>query len=416
MVENPQFSSAPEEFFSIVEELERKLKKEINVKVIGKETKDWLLKYSTNITSINNENQDTKRRSLRNFHFESFDLLNFLDEDYDVIISINLLEYIYFTYNHYEIDRILEAIRRKSLIFITTIPEFESNAFWNNFLPENPLYYISKFTYFYEFATTSFEKWLCHRTLIFASNKYIYINGELSSIELLKNFEKPIESYKKRVYKLNANVAVLQFQNAQSNEYFESNELKQIKDLENIEMQFSIFPRIKFKKRGKYSCIFLRNFIEGVPASMLTKENISNTLLMSYRKFMIEYSQNSIYLNDIRPWNVVFNGNIGSFFDFELTSNFENDADGLPEIVTYICTYAILRSGNDIVWNTRAIVEILTDMVASGQLDGKNNFFHKWVNLNEYDKHIDYSLCNNFHDAIHELSRVIDFVQIRLDT
>ena len=346
--------------------------------------------------------------------FEYIDILE-LENNFDIAIANNFYEYVHYTYNDYQINILYEWIRRKCDIFLGDIVSSEMNAYWNGFLPSNPLINLSKFSFCSDIFQYVCENNLDKKSVIFASNKYTFFDGVIEKLRYAKAYNEPIETYTKRVYHFK-NKILFSFHKRINKNYFKVNEIEKLTWLHNQNIDSKVqIPMVYGVNNALYSTDYLREKIEGreiesgkiFNSNEFTDKNLM-LLISLFDRTIDLFAKNNIYLNDIRPWNFILSEKGLTFIDFELTSDFEQDADGLPQIIAWICTRTILLSRGELVWDTRVIINcLLKQMRNMEEIDSQNLFYSPWRNFDLIRGKADLTNCTDIEGAIQEICETI---------
>lgn len=100
-------------------------------------------------------------------------------------------------------------------------------------------------------------------------------------------------------------------------------------------------PRILRFEPGRCVNTLVREKVPGSPITETDGEARAE-VIAAVIDLAQRYSRAGIFHNDVRPWNVLWDGNQASFIDFAGVADFEDDTEGLPQILALNATLATI--------------------------------------------------------------------------
>lgn len=100
-------------------------------------------------------------------------------------------------------------------------------------------------------------------------------------------------------------------------------------------------PRVLRFEPGRCVNILVREKVPGSPITETDGEARAE-VTAAVIELAQRYSRAGLFHNDVRPWNVLWDGNQASFIDFAGVADFEDDTEGLPQILALNATLAAM--------------------------------------------------------------------------
>jgi hypothetical protein len=101
-----------------------------------------------------------------------------------------------------------------------------------------------------------------------------------------------------------------------------------------------MFPRVKHWSMGRAVVELVRESIPGIPID--TKRHRRFSLIQQFHAACRQYSALGLFHNDLRPWNLLSDGDAVRLIDFADVSTYDSDPTGLSQIGAYIGTILVL--------------------------------------------------------------------------
>ena len=144
----------------------------------------------------------------------------------------------------------------------------------------------------------------------------------------------------------------------------------------------SFFPRLETVRYGR---AIVESVRELLPGRVLHENDYGNQQIIElFHSACLRFSRKSFFHNDLRPWNLLFDGSKIELIDFADTSKRDNDLTGLHQIEGYIGTALVLMGKMKILpGNFASTIKSLIDAKFS-----HHQWSEMWLNL---PVNIDYS-------------------------
>ena len=127
--------------------------------------------------------------------------------------------------------------------------------------------------------------------------------------------------------------------------------------------------------------------INGIGLHEIKTISDSHKMLIEFIKLCRKFSKAKIYHNDIRPWNILWDGKKCVFIDFENSSRSDQDVSNFPQILLFfaIANY-IKRSDRKKIWGIEDIIQQNSEYLYSNE--ARKLFYNSWekisiVSINE---------------------------------
>jgi serine/threonine-protein kinase RIO1 len=116
-------------------------------------------------------------------------------------------------------------------------------------------------------------------------------------------------------------------------------------------------------------------------------------MLKEFIKLCRKFSKAKIYHNDMRPWNILWNGKKCVFIDFEYSSKYDQDTSNYPQILYFFAIANYIKKLDQLkIWDIEYIIQQNSEYLHSNE--AHKLFYTSWekisaVSLSELLK-IDY--------------------------
>lgn len=186
------------------------------------------------------------------------------------------------------------------------------------------------------------------RPLLVASNHHLFIDGTFVDRDDLVLLAGDPMVEKKSVRTLARNDRVIKIELA-SEGYFDrcdaSNEARFLDTASTSTKKELDLPRVLETRIGRAVNLVVRERMSG--RALLPGEcSVVRDLLVHSVDTMCRWASAGLCHNDLRPWNLLWNGSSIRFVDFANCSPVDNDVQGLPQVVAFAGTMAALTSGS----------------------------------------------------------------------
>ena len=247
--------------------------------------------------------------------------------------------------------------------------------------------------------------------LVLISNKYLFIDRKI----LLRN------KYMKIIHKSKNNHfgRVLKYKKLII-KFSLNQDLEKAKLLNNESIflnKLSIFTKILLRlplkikySNGSYVSYLKRKYIEGVVLTEIKDIESTDLLLSHFLDLSIKYSENHLFMNDMRPWNIVWDGKKCHFIDFEYSSEFDDDNSKYPQIVYFFAVaHLISKKLDSTFWSPDQVIDYLNTHT-SFRSEPDRYYSDMWLRLPNYRREL---LKISFNDIEVGFSELIDLLGVK---
>lgn len=128
------------------------------------------------------------------------------------------------------------------------------------------------------------------------------------------------------------------------------------------------FPKIKGIEKGVCISQFEREAISGKRLDEVASESNAYQILQAFLKLASELAKLGVFPNDLRPWNVLWDGSKCHIIDFSSSDYFDRDVLFIPQVVSFLAVadYIISAKLGAPKWRLTEIMDELS----------KNNFLY----------------------------------------
>jgi len=273
-----------------------------------------------------------------------------LSGNFDLALSLGSLEHIYRCLNLDKQRNFFSFIAKQTSLAIWEIPIFENRAHWNWSLPEDPLIQFNERFYLGEVGWYLQHSRGNKRPLIVTSDKYV-LNGEsLYEIRESDSFTKhPFtdeNSVKRKSFNLGDVIIKTELHPldlVESSEIFAEAEF--LRSIDRRTAKRLKLPKVKYVHNGRYISQFGRTAIKGERVDEVLNLDNSKIILLHFIELCSNLATSGIFPNDLRPWNILWDGERCSFIDFASTDKYDRDVLGLPQILSFLATANYISKG-----------------------------------------------------------------------
>ena len=222
-------------------------------------------------------------------------------------------------------------------------------------------------------------------SLLYTSKILLLINCTFYKNDLVKII-RSTGSIFSRVYLIKNEMYKVSLSNSNSDSSVE----KEFQFLTNlrliVKIQLRIPKQIVYNK-GLTFDLLQRKKINGIDLHKIETIQDPHKILKDFIRLCRKFSKARIYHNDIRPWNVLWDGKKCVFIDFENSSRFDQDVSNYPQILYFFAMASyIIRSDQSKIWDIEDIIKQNNEYLYSNR-DHKL-FYASWekisiVGLNE---------------------------------
>jgi hypothetical protein len=165
---------------------------------------------------------------------------------------------------------------------------------------------------------------------------------------------------------------------------------REFKFLSNLRLIDKIKLRIPIKvvlNKGLVFDSLQRKNINGIGLHEIKTISDSDKILKEFIKLCRKFSKAKIYHNDIRPWNILWNGKKCVFIDFENSSRYDQDVSNFPQILLFFAIANYIKKSDRIkIWGIEDIIQQNSEYLYSNE--ARKLFYNSWekisiVSINE---------------------------------
>ncbi len=364
-------SSLDKDLFQLMMQYEKTLQRKLNILILGSNNHNlgielagsghkitfitWDIDDHRNLEILINKSQFSneinnkfvKLSALRDMTENKYDVLFCLMPMLRLLSDLNLIKQeIFFKY-------VLKNIETSFWI----LPRIDESNPLNVYLVQHQyLDFYSNYSYISEVARVKINNSGRTYPLVYTSNTLAFIDNNFHSNNKLDIYQNSgslfsrIYFYKNRLLKLtlsdnNGNSATL-------NEY---NFINNLSKLNRIKLRIPL--RISLDKGIMFDSLE-RSKLDGIDLIKTKNDNNSDKILVSFVKLSRRFSKANIYHNDLRPWNVLWNGKNCVFIDFENSSTIDQDVSGFPQILYFFSVANYIKQPHQQrIWNVEHVIQ-----------------------------------------------------------
>lgn len=329
---------------------------------------------------------------------------SFLDVDFD-IASIRVLgtEFLSF-YRINSAARIEEFMNQlqgsaQSVIMLLPRREVSPEFDYKSVYASREL--VSRFKFFHELESKD-----TLNPVIFASDSFYLDRGKIVHAFDLEVFPSTVlGNENESVRTWNGKGGLLHKSELASVDFFERSQVAQEGyflsqfQMDNPESRF--FPRLE---KVSYGRAIVESVRKSVPGRVLNEQDYGNLQVIElFHSVCLRFSSKGFFHNDLRPWNLLFDGSKIELIDFADTSKRDNDLTGLHQIEGYIGTALVLMGKMKILpGNFASTIKSLIDAKFS-----HHQWSEMWLNLPYEINFPKLMLLDNPKEIVQEVMNVI---------
>jgi hypothetical protein len=247
--------------------------------------------------------------------------------------------------------------------------------------------------------------------LVLISDKYLFIGKKIlvsnKDIKIIykskNNYYCIVVKYKKLIIK----ISLSQDKEKIKLMYNESIFINKLSVLTKIRLRLPL--KIQYFT-GSYVSYSKRKYIEGVPLTEIKDIESTDLLLSHFLDLTIKYSENHLFMNDLRPWNIIWDGKKCHFIDFEYSSEFDDDNSRYPQIVYFFAVaHLISKKLDSTFWSPDQVIDFLNTHT-SFRSEPDKYYSDMWLGLPNYSREL---LKISFNDIEVGFSELIDILGVK---
>ena len=262
-----------------------------------------------------------------------------LQDRIDVAVAVAGWGRILSTHSETSLRRLVDWLREYCTLTIVRAPRRPLGPDLNELGPYEVLAVLGAFRYLAEAVGIEGDESL-EAPLVLASDQFLVLGEEwvrADGIERLGELDPSGQDAPVRTFRIpGSRIAKVE---CASEEYFDRTQVigewaflsgvdPQVRDLLDL-------PRVHLLNRGRSVLTLVRDDVVGKAEDLSVADQLAGVLDVAAR-----YSQVGLFHNDLRPWNVVWHEGAARLIDFEWTSGFDEDAQGLPQVLALAGTLA----------------------------------------------------------------------------
>jgi len=135
---------------------------------------------------------------------------------------------------------------------------------------------------------------------------------------------------------------------------------------------------------GSYVNLLTRKYIKGKVLTEIKEVKSTDSILLNFLDLCRRFARNHLFLNDLRPWNIVWDGKKCYFIDFESASEFDNDNSTYPQIVYFFAVAHFISNKLDSsYWSPDKVIDFLNTRT-SFRTEPEVYYSDMWFKLSNY--------------------------------
>jgi hypothetical protein len=386
-------SSLNKYLLRLVLNYEKTVEHKLNILILGSTHIDLgieLVDYGHKITFITWDINDHKKLK------SSIDQSILYNQICNQIINLNTIESL--TDSNYDILFCLVPMYRiltdlnfiKQKVFFDYMLKNIDTAFWllpkddernplDIYLPnQKDLDFYENYDYVYELAGVKIALNSAEYPLLYTSKTILLINQMFYKNDFGK-LNRNVGPNFSRVYLIENKVYKVTLLNKDGNSS-SSREFGFISNLKLIDKIKLRIPIKVFLKKGLTFDILQRKNITGISLSEIKTISDSQKMLKEFIKLCRKFSKAKIYHNDIRPWNILWDGKKCIFIDFENSSRFDQDVSNFPQILLFFAIANYIKTSDPIrIWGMEDIIQQNSKYLYSNE--ACTLFYNSWEKI-----------------------------------
>ena len=322
-------------------------------------------------------------------NLKAIDRMN--DAKYDILLSL-IPMYRLLTDLNFDRQRVFFEYASKNIdSALWLLPKNDVRNPLNIYLPsQKDLDFYRNYDYVIESAKVRINFNSPEYPLLYTSKILLLINRRFYNKDLAKIILSAGSIFS-RVYLIKNQLYKVGVSNSNSDSSVEK-EFQFLTDLKLImKIQLRI-PRKVVYNKGLTFDLLQRKKIKGMDLNKIETIQDPHKVLKDFIRLCRKFSKARIYHNDLRPWNVLWDGKKCVFIDFENSSRYDQDVQNFPQILFFFATANYIKKLEQLKsWDIEAIIQQNIEYMTSTDA---YKFYASWekisiANLNELLK-IDY--------------------------
>lgn len=285
---------------------------------------------------------------------------------FDLAISLGSLEHVYRCLNLTQQKNLIEYVANQSKVAVWSLPIYENGAHWNWALPDEPLSVFQNQEYLGEIGWYAQHSRGEKRPLILSSNTHVWNSDvffELGDETRIDDhpFTDGLSRFRKRykVKEVLIKTEIHPLDSGNSSEIF--NEMIFLSKNRKRIMERLPLPKVLSIKKGRWISQFSRQLIQGDRLDEVLNLTNRTEILASFIRLCGDLAKAGIFPNDLRPWNILWDGKKCSFIDFSNSSETDKDVAGVPQFICFLAITNYIWHGNSGPhgWSLREFVRLM---------------------------------------------------------
>ena len=399
-------SSLNKYFLKLVLNYEKTVEHKLNILILGSTHYDLgiaLADFGHKITFITWDIDDHKKLKvlIKKSKFDSqisnqlinLEAIESLTETkYDVLLSLTPLYRLLTDLNRNKQRAFFEYVLKNIDSAIWLLPVNDERNPLDIYLPDQrKLDFFINYNYVAELAKVNINFNSAEYPIIYTSKVFLLINSKFYKNDFVTVIPNSGSVFS-RVYLVKNKLYKVTFSNSNG----DSSSAKEFKFLSNVRLMNRIKLRTPIKVSLNKGLIFdtsKRKKINGIDLIKIKATSDSHKILKEFIQLCRKFSKARIYHNDMRPWNILWNGKKCVFIDFEYSSKYDQDTSNYPQILYFFAMANYIKKLDQLkIWDIEDIIQQNSEYLHSNE--SHKLFYTSWekistVSLSELLK-IDY--------------------------
>jgi len=298
---------------------------------------------------------------------------------YDLLLSLTpfyrLLTNLNFDKQKTFFEYVLKNIDSAVWIFPKNDERNPLNIYFPN---QRELDFYRNYDYVSELAGVKISLNSAEYPILYTSNALLFIDSKFYKNNFV-NVIRSSESVFSRVYFVKNKLYKVSLSN--SNIY--SSSVKEFKFISNLRFKNKIKLGIPINISSNEGLVFdtsKRKKINGIDLHKIKTIDDSHEILKEFIQLCRKFSKAKIYHNDIRPWNILWNGKKCVFIDFEYSSKYDQDTSNYPQILYFFAMANYIKKLDQLkVWDIENIIQQNSEYLYSNE--AHKLFYASWEKI-----------------------------------
>ena len=359
----------------------------------------------TNLDFINSKADFLGVANNINVHMKDSLDLEVLKEAFDVALFLGSTNYLFLNNNIDDVEIFLNRLRNSDCTIIFEIPIFERNAFWRFSLPKNYDWLLENAHFFSELGSVKKHPRGALRPLLLISDKLILIKNKIylapEITEIRHHSFIDSSSKRRRTFNLPGITLKYQYFTSQSENLLQ----KEYKNLRSMRKKFSsrnLAPKKIYYQNGYTVSELSRGTLPGERLDYGWEASDNEKILISFIDECAKWSRARLFHNDIRPWNIIWDGTRIRIIDFADAEGVDCDPSGLPQIVLLVglANYIVQGPDKAEIFSLEELVSAYNKLIASSPITAELVLTESWINLNHVVEELKTISFTNLEEAL----------------